>query len=390
MSSSENPSTSLFREYLRIRTVHPDPDYDGAEEFLVRVAKDIGLESRKVKLSSGRDILVMTWQGTDPKLKSVILNSHIDVVPVYEDLWTHPPFAAHKDEAGNIYARGTQDMKCVTIQYLEALRQLKSDGSHFPRTIHLTLVPDEETGGHTGMELFVDYPEFKDLNPGITLDEGLASPTEEFSVFYGEKCPWWITVHCRGDPGHGSLFIENAAATKLVSPHGESDPSLSIGDVTTVNLTKLSGGILYNVVPSIMSVTFDLRVQPTLNLKEFESRIEGWCREAGSDVTWEYHQKCMNQNITSIDESYPWWKAFSKPCNEGLKLKPEIFPAGTDSRYIRQAGYPALGFSPMNHTPILLHDHNEYLNEDVFLRGIHIYNKIISSLASVPAFDEEL
>uniref|UniRef100_A0A8C5Q9D4 Aminoacylase 1 n=1 Tax=Leptobrachium leishanense TaxID=445787 RepID=A0A8C5Q9D4_9ANUR len=370
----ENPSTSLFREYLRIRTVHPDPDYDGAEEFLVRVAKDIGLESRKVKLSSGRDILVMTWQGTDPKLKSVILNSHIDVVPVYEDLWTHPPFAAHKDEAGNIYARGTQDMKCVTIQYLEALRQLKSDGSHFPRTIHLTLVPDEETGGHTGMELFVDYPEFKDLNPGITLDEGLASPTEEFSVFYGEKCPW-----CK------SYFTSSFHKRK------ESDPSLSIGDVTTVNLTKLSGGILYNVVPSIMSVTFDLRVQPTLNLKEFESRIEGWCREAGSDVTWEYHQKCMNQNITSIDESYPWWKAFSKPCNElGLKLKPEIFPAGTDSRYIRQAGYPALGFSPMNHTPILLHDHNEYLNEDVFLRGIHIYNKIISSLASVPAFDEEL
>uniref|UniRef100_A0A8C5QBI5 N-acyl-aliphatic-L-amino acid amidohydrolase n=1 Tax=Leptobrachium leishanense TaxID=445787 RepID=A0A8C5QBI5_9ANUR len=369
MSSSENPSTSLFREYLRIRTVHPDPDYGNR-----------------------------TWS-------LYMRNSMLQECFFFlQDLWTHPPFAAHKDEAGNIYARGTQDMKCVTIQYLEALRQLKSDGSHFPRTIHLTLVPDEETGGHTGMELFVDYPEFKDLNPGITLDEGLASPTEEFSVFYGEKCPWWITVHCRGDPGHGSLFIENAAATKLHSvitkflefrekekKRLESDPSLSIGDVTTVNLTKLSGGILYNVVPSIMSVTFDLRVQPTLNLKEFESRIEGWCREAGSDVTWEYHQKCMNQNITSIDESYPWWKAFSKPCNElGLKLKPEIFPAGTDSRYIRQAGYPALGFSPMNHTPILLHDHNEYLNEDVFLRGIHIYNKIISSLASVPAFDEEL
>uniref|UniRef100_A0A8C5QGH1 N-acyl-aliphatic-L-amino acid amidohydrolase n=1 Tax=Leptobrachium leishanense TaxID=445787 RepID=A0A8C5QGH1_9ANUR len=377
MSSSENPSTSLFREYLRIRTVHPDPDYDGAEEFLVRVAKDIGLESRKVKLSSGRDILVMTWQGTDPKLKSVILNSHIDVVPVYEDLWTHPPFAAHKDEAGNIYARGTQDMKCVTIQYLEALRQLKSDGSHFPRTIHLTLVPDEETGGHTGMELFVDYPEFKDLNPGITLDEGLASPTEEFSVFYGEKCPWcksYFTSSFHKRKGQKSYWVPagpqyHQGSHKALKPRLganvrsnklESDPSLSIGDVTTVNLTKLSGGILYNVVPSIMSVTFDLRVQPTLNLKKpVTSRLLfSFIHLLG----FFFLQKCMNQNITSIDESYPWWKA----------------------------GYPALGFSPMNHTPILLHDHNEYLNEDVFLRGIHIYNKIISSLASVPAFDEEL
>ncbi|CAH2312605.1 aminoacylase-1 [Pelobates cultripes] len=402
-SSKENAATSLFREYLRIRTVHPEPDYDAAEKFLVRVAEDIGLKSRKLKMSSGRTIIIMTWPGTEPQLKSVILNSHIDVVPVDEEFWTYPPFEAHKDDSGNIYARGTQDMKCVTIQYLEALRELKSKGFQFPRTIYLTLVPDEETGGHTAMELLVRQPEFEELNPGITLDEGLASPTEEFSVFYGEKCPWWITVHCPGDPGHGSRFIENSAASKLhfvitkflefrekEKQKLESDPKLTLGDVTSVNLTKVSGGISYNVVPSEMSATFDLRVPPTLNLKEFESQIEGWCREAGSDVTWEYHQKCMNQNVTSTDDSYPWWKAFSSPCKElGLKLKPEIFPAGTDSRYIREVGYPAIGFSPINHTPILLHDHNEYLNEDVFLRGIHIYTKIITSLASVPAFDGE-
>ncbi|KAM8929987.1 aminoacylase-1-like [Pelodytes ibericus] len=402
-SPNENPATSLFRDYLRIRTIHPDPDYVGAEEFLFRVAEDIGLKSRKLKLSSGSTILILTWQGTDPHLKSIVLNSHIDVVPVFEEFWTYPPFAAHKDDSGNIYARGTQDMKCVTIQYLEALRQLKSEGQRFRRTIHLTLVPDEEIGGHTGMELFVHCPEFRELNPGITLDEGLANPTEEFSVFYGEKLPWWITVHCRGDPGHGSRFIENSAATKLhfviskflefrekEKKRLESDPSITLGDVTTVNMTKVSGGVSCNVVPSEMSATFDLRVSPTVNLKEFESQIEGWCRGAGSDVTWEYHQKCMNQQITTPHDSNPWWKAFSSPCKElGLKLKPEIFPAATDSRYIRAVGYPALGFSPMNNTPILLHDHNEYLNEEVFLRGIHIYTKIISSLASVPALDGE-
>jgi hypothetical protein len=27
----------------------------------------------------------------------------------------------------------------------------------------------------------------------------------------------------------------------------------------------------------------------------------------------------------------------------------------------RDAGYPAFGFSPMNHTPVLLHDHDEFL-----------------------------
>lgn len=32
----------------------------------------------------------------------------MDVVPVYENLWTHPPFGADMDEDGKIYARGTQ------------------------------------------------------------------------------------------------------------------------------------------------------------------------------------------------------------------------------------------------------------------------------------------
>ncbi|KAM4722397.1 aminoacylase-1-like [Rhinophrynus dorsalis] len=403
VSPTEDPATRLFREYLRIQSVQPEPDYDGIVRFLDRVAEDIGLEIKKLELSPGRVIVILTWWGTDPKLSSVILNSHTDVVPVFEESWTYPPFSAHKDKAGNIYGRGSQDMKCVTIQYLEALRRLKSEGHHFPRTIHLTLVPDEEIGGHTGMELFVQHPEFRALKPGITLDEGLANPTEEFSVFYGEKCPWWITVHCGGDPGHGSRFIENTAASKLHSIISRflefrekernrllSDPSLTLGDVTTVNMTRVSGGVLYNVVPSQMSATFDLRIPPTVNLKEFEIMLEGWCQAAGDDVTWEYHQKCMSQNITSPDDSNPWWKAFSSPCKElGLKLKPEIFPAATDSRFIREAGYSALGFSPMNHTPILLHDHNEYLNEEVFLRGIHIYTRIISSLASVPPLTGE-
>ena len=36
----------------------------------------------------------------------------------------------------------------------------------------------------------------------------------------------------------------------------------------------------------------------------------------------------------------------------------------------------------MNNTPILLHDHNEFLNENIFLNGIRIYEKIIAAMAS--------
>ncbi|PKK20415.1 aminoacylase 1 [Columba livia] len=399
----EDPSVTLFREYLRIDTVHPKPDYEAAIQFLERIGTDLGLTGKTVDLSPGYVVLILTWPGTNPHLRSILLNSHTDVVPVFEEHWTYPPFEAVKDSQGNIYARGAQDMKCVSIQYLEAIRRLKTEGKSFARTIHLTFVPDEEVGGHKGMEVFVQRPEFRALNVGFALDEGLASPSDTFSVFYGEKSPWWIKVKCMGSPGHGSRFISNTAAEKMHKVINsflafreserqrlKSDSSLTLGDVTSLNLTMLEGGVSFNVVPSEMAVGFDVRIPPTMDLKAFEEQVAAWCRDAGDGVTYEFFQKCMDQNVTSTEESDPWWKAFSGACSvRKLQLKLEIFPAATDSRYIRAVGHPAIGFSPMNRTPVLLHDHNEFLNEQVFLRGIDIYARLLPALASVPPLPTE-
>ena len=67
----------------------------------------------------------------------------------------------------------------------------------------------------------------------------------------------------------------------------------------------------------------------------------------------------------------------------GMKVTPEIFPAGTDSRFLRQLGLPAFGFSPLAGSEVMLHEHNEYVDTEVFLRGVPIYEKIILDLASV-------
>uniref|UniRef100_A0A667YCB6 N-acyl-aliphatic-L-amino acid amidohydrolase n=1 Tax=Myripristis murdjan TaxID=586833 RepID=A0A667YCB6_9TELE len=305
-----------------------------------------------------------------------------------EEHWKYDAFAAVKDPEGNIYARGSQDMKCVTVQYIQAIRRLKAEGRKLMRTVHLMFVPDEEVGGHKGMETFVTHPEFQKLNIGFALDEGLANPAEAFTVFYGERNPWWITIHCPGSPGHGSRFVENTAAEKLVSFHILE--CFTLGDVTTVNMTMVKGGVAYNVIPAEMDVSFDLRIPPTVNLQEFEKQIKQWCKEAGEGITYEFAQKHMNQNVTSTEDSDPWWNAFSTTCKAmNMTLEKEIFPAATDSRFIRAVGIPAIGFSPMNRTPILLHDHNEYLNEQVFLKGIDVYERLIPALASVPTLPDE-
>ncbi|TTV91460.1 Aminoacylase-1 [Bagarius yarrelli] len=100
-----------------------------------------GGASENPSVCPGRVVTILTWTGTNPALKSVLLNSHTDVVPVYQEHWTYDAFAAVKDTAGNIYGRGSQDMKSVTIQYIEAVRRLKAAGKTFPRTVHLMFVP---------------------------------------------------------------------------------------------------------------------------------------------------------------------------------------------------------------------------------------------------------
>ena len=44
----------------------------------------------------------------------------------------------------------------------------------------------------------------------------------------------------------------------------------TLGDVTTVNMTMVKGGVAYNVIPAEMDVSFDLRIPPTVNLQVCE------------------------------------------------------------------------------------------------------------------------
>ena len=41
MSSEEDPAVTLFRQYVKIETVQPTPDYQGAMEFLIKQAGTI-------------------------------------------------------------------------------------------------------------------------------------------------------------------------------------------------------------------------------------------------------------------------------------------------------------------------------------------------------------
>jgi aminoacylase len=158
----------------------------------------------------------------------------------------------------------------------------------------------------------------------------------------------------------------------------------TLGDVTTVNLTILKGGQQFNVVPPEAEAGFDIRIAPTVDLDAFRRRLDDWCNEPG--VSYEFVQQLTDNRITPIDDSNPWWTTLKATTDRlGLHIKPEIFPAATDSRFLRQIDVPAFGISFINNTPILLHDHNEWLSQDVFLQAIPIYEELIAALASLSA-----
>jgi acetylornithine deacetylase/succinyl-diaminopimelate desuccinylase-like protein len=77
------------------------------------------------------------------------------------------------------------------------------------------------------------------------------------------------------------------------------------------------------------------------------------------------------------------WELFTRAVGAaGIELhEPSIFPAATDSRWVRMAlGVPCFGFSPMRRTPILLHDHDEHIGVETFLEGIRVFEAMIPVL----------
>ncbi|CAG8750996.1 14279_t:CDS:2, partial [Acaulospora morrowiae] len=323
--------------------------------------------------------------GRDPSLPSILLNSHTDVVPVFEEKWSCKPFEAYKSENGDIFARGAQDMKCVGASYLEAIRCLRKRDKQLCRTIHLSYVPDEEIGGEDGMGHFVESEDFKKLNIGFALDEGIANPSNALKVFYGERAPWWINVITRGNVGHGSQLIQNTAVSKLhriinkfmefrdsqerqllIGRH-PGGKSYSLGDVTSVNLTMLQAGVQHNVIPQEAIAGFDIRVTPNVDMVRFKALIEEYVYSE-SDSKIEFVQYHDDNSYTPLNEDNIWWASFRDFCmDRKIAIETEIFPAATDSRYLRKLGIPALGVSYLKNTPILLHDNDERINENLFL-----------------------
>lgn len=57
---------------------------DGCVRFLERQAKSLSLQCQIVYIKPQKPIVIISWIGKEPQIQSILLNSHMDVVPVFE------------------------------------------------------------------------------------------------------------------------------------------------------------------------------------------------------------------------------------------------------------------------------------------------------------------
>ena len=155
------------------------------------------------------------------------------------------------------------------------------------------------------------------------------------------------------------------------------------------------GGATYaiNVIPTEAAAGFDVRVSPAVPHADMCATMTRWCREAEAEagaaegsLQWKfaaYGGEPLHEHHTSVtDDSNPFWQRLTQVLRDrfAIPVEREIFPAATDSRFLRALKIPCFGFSPMRLCPILLHEHNEYVPVKTFLEGIAVYEALLPAI----------
>jgi acetylornithine deacetylase len=220
------------------------------------------------------------------KGKSLILNGHIDVVPVGPlDMWTRPPFEPYVKN-GWLYGRGGGDMKAGLAACIAALDALKRTGHRPAADVFVQSVIEEECTGNGALAC---------LQRGYRADAALIPEPNDDALLRAQVGVIWFKVRIKGFPvhvreaGRGANAIESAFpimqalheleerwnARRGASPHfaGHDHP-------INLNIGKIAGGDWASSVPAWCN--FDVRVAifPGQDIKSAKTEIEDCIRQA--------------------------------------------------------------------------------------------------------------
>lgn len=139
---------------------------------------------------SGRPNVVGVWKGTGSG-KSLLLNGHVDTVPLEAvNKWELAPLSGEVHD-GKITGRGASDMKGGVAAMTMAVRMLQQHGLQPKGDVILEYVVDEE---RTGLGTLAC------VHRGYAADAGICCETSDLEVMAACIGRMWFTVHLRGKP----------------------------------------------------------------------------------------------------------------------------------------------------------------------------------------------
>ncbi len=391
-------ATGLLSQYIRIDTTNPPGnELSGAQLLKEKFLAD-GIPATVWESRPGRGIVAARLHGMGRHTKTVVLLSHIDVVPANAKDWKVPPFSGEVKN-GEIWGRGALDDKGPAVVELMAMLAIKRAGILLDRDVLFLATADEEAGGQNGAGWVTAHERNVFSDAGYLLNEGGAIMVRPnggrfYAVSIAEKTPFWIRLTAEGSSGHAAVPPAETSVTELVRALNRlityQTPIRILEPVqnTFRELARLDGGPLEfaNLKHSLKSPTFRKQflakplqnalvrdtVTPTVlsasekvNVIPSAAHAEVDCRLLPGDDPKAFLntiRKVIDDNAIKIDIllNFP---AVSSPQRSILmnaitdlarKEKAEVVPtmgAGfTDSHFFRQLGITAYGFMPIEMT----------------------------------------
>ena len=399
--------TNLLSDLIKIDTTNPPGNETAAAKFLAKDLERDGFECEVLESFSGRGNVITRLKGTGGK-PSLLLLSHLDVVPANPKEWSVDPFSgAVKD--GFVWGRGALDMKSMTAVEAVVIKLLKRNNVRLKGDVILAATADEEKGGEAGAGWLVRNHLDK-VKADYVLNEGggTAVPMNGKSIYTiqtAEKGILWFKVKARGVPGHGSIpgAADNAImrmnkAIEKLGNHREGmvlvptvkqflteaahankmfeqvvtmlTQNPSMGDQVldmlsqvdkqkaeqlramlrmTITPTMINAGTKENIIPSECETVFDCRILPGQTPNQALATVKELLKDVGLEkLDFEIIQ-ASEPSESSLDT--PLYGLIEKVMREfepNCLTAPILLTGGTDSRFFRHVGTVCYGFHPVN------------------------------------------
>jgi acetylornithine deacetylase/succinyl-diaminopimelate desuccinylase-like protein len=433
-SAAPNPDRGepirWLREYLQIDTTNPPGNEREAAEFLAAILEREGIEPRLLHSPEGRTNLYARLEAPGSEGRGLALMHHLDVVPAGAG-WRVEPFSGRPFE-GKIWGRGALDVKGLGIAQLAAMVVLKREGVALGRDLIYLAVADEEAGGGQGTGwLLAEHPELFTGLEAVLGEGGSNRVLGDRLIWWGievtQKRPLWLEVTARGRGGHSSGLNPESATHQLVAglarliaqppryrvtdaarlflgslarleggetarlydnldeviredgPTVTLPPGVPVYFLDTVQITGIDTGAGSNVVAPEARARVDVRLLPDTDGEAFLDEV----REAlGRRLEVEVLLTAPEAPASPTDRRV--YRALERALEVRGPVVPTFISGVTDSRYFRQRGIPAYGFSPFTVNPEDqrgIHAVNEYLPADAFLRGIETLRRVLIACA---------